>query len=331
MQNKQIIFKSRPTNGRLEDCFEVRSYPIAPAGNGQVTIRNILVSVDPYQRLRMNDAPSYMPPQPLGQTMQSTSVGRVVDSNSDQLSVGDIVVGMGGWQEYYQGPPNGFRAVEGEQIPMAAHLGVLGLTGFTAWYGVNKILNLEQGMTAVVSAAAGAVGSAAGQLLAQAGVRVIGIAGGAEKCSYVMDELGFHDCVDYKQEAFFDRFAAAVGGEGIDGVFENVGGWILDASMALMNPQARVALCGLIGGGYNARPIPIGNAQHFLTSRINMQGFIATDHFDLWPQAISELTQKLIAGQIRERTQIMEGLENAPRALGNVLNGGNLGKQLVRV
>jgi NADPH-dependent curcumin reductase len=338
-QNYQrIVLASRPRGWCGEDNFKLEQAPMPTVGDGEVLVRNHYLSLDPYMRGRMNDAKSYTAPQKLNETMQGGTVGEVVESRHPDFKAGDTVRGMLGWAEYGLATPPGIAKIDTRQIPMSAYLGVVGMTGMTAWYGINKIMEPKTGQTVVVSAAAGAVGSVAGQLARIAGARVVGIAGGEEKCRYVTDELGFDACVDYKSAADVKSLAALIAAaapKGVDAHFENVGGDVLNAVMSLLNPFARVAICGMIAD-YNTMPgtVPksaILNPAMFLVARFKMQGFIVSDHLDLWPQGLGELAAHLSAGRLKYRESIAHGLAAAPAAFIGLLKGHNFGKQLVQL
>jgi NADPH-dependent curcumin reductase CurA len=277
-------------------------------------------------------------PQMLNETMGGATVGEVVESRSSQFAVGDTVRGMLGWGEYGVSKSEGIAKVDSRHIPLSAYLGVVGMPGMTAWYGYNKIMEPKAGETVVVSAASGAVGSVVGQLARIAGVRVVGIAGGPDKCRYVTQELGFDACVDYKSAADAKALAALIAAaapKGVDAHFENVGGDVLNAVMTLLNPFARVAICGLIAD-YNMTPgsIPksaILNPGIFLVARFKMQGFIISDHLNLWPEGLSALGGLVVSGKLKYKETIAEGLAAAPAAFIGMLKGHNFGKQLVRL
>ncbi len=308
-----------------------------PLAEGEVRVRNHFLSLDPYMRGRMSDAKSYATPQKLNETMGGATVGEVVESRDSGFAVGDAVHGMLGWADYGVSPAAGLSKVD-KRIPLSVYLGMLGMTGMTAWYGVNKILEPKQGETLVVSAASGAVGSVVGQLGRIAGVRVVGLAGGSEKCRYVTDELGFDACIDYKTASDVKTLAGLISGaapRGVDCYFENVGGDALNAVMSLLNPFARVAICGLIAD-YNLTQGEVAksailNPRAFLTARFKMQGFIVSDHMELWPQGLSELAAHFRAGKLKYRESVAEGLAAAPDAFIGMLRGKNFGKQVVRL
>jgi len=236
---------------------------------------------------------------------------------------------MGGWQQFHVADAKALRKIDTSLAPPSAHLGVLGMPGVTAWYGLTQIGKPKTGETVVVSAAAGAVGSVVGQLAKIAGCRAVGIAGGPAKCEYVVRELGFDACVDYKSPSFKDDFKQATP-DRIDIDFENVGGPIFDSVLGRMNPFGRVALCGLVAG-YNGQDIALRHVRAILVDRLLVQGFIVSEHLELWPQALRELGGHVAAKRIRYRETVAEGLENAPRAFLGMLRGENLGKQVVKI
>lgn len=296
-------------------------------GDGEVLVRNRFLSLDPYMRGRMSEAKSYASAQPLNETMIGGTAGEVVASNNPGFAVGDTVVGMLGWAEMGVSDGALLRKVDATSNPLSAYLGVLGMPGMTAWYGVNKIMRPIRGETVLVSAASGAVGSAVGQLAKLQGCHAVGIAGGPEKCAYVVEELGFDACIDYKAGNLAADLAAAAP-DGIDALFENVGGAGFDAALPLMNPFGRIALCGLIAG-YNGDDLAVRNMRFILTSRLSMRGFIVTEHLDLWPQGLGELGQLVADGKLKYRETVAPGLAAAPEAFIGLLKGRNFGKQLV--
>ncbi len=336
-QNPQIHLVSRPDGEASVDNFRLveSSLPDEP-GEGQVLVRHHYLSLDPYMRGRMNDAKSYAQPQPLDEVMQGGTVGEVVASKHPGFVAGDKVVGMGGWQAYQlvDGGQRGMlRKVSTEHVPLSAYLGAVGMPGVTAWYGLTQIIAPKAGQTVLVSAASGAVGSAVGQLAKVRGARAVGIAGGPEKCAYVTGELGFDACIDYREHRDLKSFSQALKAacpDGIDGVFENVGGLGLDAALQRMNAFGRIALCGMIAG-YNGEPIPLQQPQLLLTNRLRLEGFIVSEHMELWPQALTELATLVGTGKLKYRESIAEGLAAAPEAFIGLLKGRNFGKQLVKL
>jgi len=335
-KNRQILLASRPEGEPTADNFKLVESTLPTLEAGQVLVRHHYLSLDPYMRGRMSEAKSYATPQPLNKVMQGATVGEVVESNNAFFKPGDKVLGMGGWQEYalVDGGQRGvLQKVDTRQVPLSAYLGAVGMPGVTGWYGLNKIIEARQGQTVLVSAASGAVGSVVGQLAKQRGCRAVGIAGGSEKCSYVVDELGFDACVDYRAHADLHSLSRALkeaAPDGIDGAFENVGGLLLDAALLHMNAFGRIALCGLIAG-YNGEPIPLQNPQLLLTSRLMVRGFIVSEHMEVWPEALKELGSLYAAGNLKTRESVANGLESAPLAFQGLLTGKNFGKQLVKL
>jgi NADPH-dependent curcumin reductase len=327
--NKQVLLAGRPRGRVTEENFRIVDAPLGEPKPGEVLVRNEWLSLDPYMRGRMDDVKSYAPPQKLDEVMVGGTVGEVVESKAEKLRRGDMVVGMGGWQEYFATDAAAVRVVDTRRAAASAYLGVLGMPGVTAWYGLLRIGRPNVGETIVVSAASGAVGSVVGQLARIHGGRAVGFAGGAEKCHYVVHELGFDACIDYKSDSARAAFAEATPG-GVDVVFENVGGAVFDMALARMNTGGRVALCGLIAG-YNTQDIALRNVRSILVNRLAMTGFIVADHMELWPQALEELGRHVASGALQYRESIATGIENAPKAFLGLLNGENFGKQLVKV
>jgi len=328
-QYQRIVLASRPQGNVVADNFRLETMTVPEIKDGEVLIRNHFLSLDPYMRGRMEDAKSYAAPQAIDETMIGGTVGEVIASKNPRFSVGDKVLGMLGWTEIGVSDGVLLRKLDTTHIPLSAYLGAVGMPGLTAWYGLTQIMQPKVGETIVVSAASGAVGSVVGQLAKQMGCRVVGIAGGAEKCAYVVDELGFDACVDYKAGQLHADLAAATP-NGIDAVFENVGGEIFDASLARMNPFGRIALCGMISG-YNGEQISIKNARIFLTMRLTLRGFIVSEHMDLWPQGLQELGAQVASGKLKFRESVAEGIASAPDAFIGLLKGKNFGKQLVKL
>lgn len=334
--NRQIHLVSRPAGEPTTDNFRLVEAPMPAVQEGQVLVRNHYLSLDPYMRGRMNDAKSYADPQPLDQVMMGGTVGEVVESRNPQFKAGDKVVGMGGWQEYQlvdAGQRGVLQKVDTTHIPLSAYLGAVGMPGVTAWYGLTQIIKPKAGETVVVSAASGAVGGAVGQLARERGARAVGIAGGPDKCRYVVEELGFDACIDYKEHRDLKSLSAALKKacpQGIDGHFENVGGMILDAVMLRANAFSRIAMCGMISG-YNGEPIPMMAPQLILVNRMKIEGFIVSEHMQLWPEALKELGTMVATGKLKYRESVAEGLAAAPEAFLGLLKGRNFGKQLVKL
>jgi hypothetical protein len=336
MRNQQILLASRPAGEPTVDNFRLVEADVPALADGQVLVRHHYLSLDPYMRGRMNDGKSYAQPQPLDAVMIGGTVGEVVESRHPGFAAGDQVVGMGGWQQYSVVDASQLgmlRKVDTTHIPLAAYLGAVGMPGVTAWVGLTQIIAPKEGETVVVDAASGAVGSAVGQLAKARGCRVVGLAGGADKCAYVTDELGFDACIDYRQHPDLKSMLRALkeaAPNGIDGHFENVGGLILDAVMLRMNAFGRIAFCGMIAG-YNGEPIPMANPSLILVSRLKLQGFIVSEHMNLWPQALKELGTMVATGKLKYRETVADGLAAAPEAFLGLLKGRNFGKQLVKL
>jgi NADPH-dependent curcumin reductase CurA len=325
--NRRIVLARRPAPHAGTDNFRLEETQLPDLAPGQVLVRNHYLSLDPYMRSRMNDTRSYAAAQRLGDVMIGGTAGEVVESRNPALAVGDKVIGQLGWQLYGISDGSNIRKVDTSDVPLSAYLGVIGMPGVTAWFGLKRIIQPKPGETVAVSAAAGAVGSIVGQLAKLAGCRAIGIAGGEEKCRYVTDTLGFDACVDYKAQNFEAALEDAAP-KGIDGYFENVGGAVMNAVLPRMSIFGRIALCGLIAG-YDGEPIPITNPSWFVISRLTLRGFLISDHPDVWPAALAELRTLVAKGQLKYRETVAQGLEQAPQAFLSLLRGGNLGKQLV--
>ncbi|MBI3140254.1 MAG: NADP-dependent oxidoreductase [Rhodocyclales bacterium] len=328
--NKRIVLAARPTDWPEERHFRLEAATIPEPGPGQFLVRNHWLSLDPYMRGRMREARSYARPVELGEVMIGGTVGEVIASHHPGFRVGEFVVGVLGWQLYALSEGTGMRKIADEGLPLSVYLGAVGMPGVTAWIGLKDIAVPRPGDTVVVSAAAGAVGSVAGQLAKLAGCRAVGIAGGPAKCAHVVERLGFDACIDYKSGDVGRRLATATP-EGIDVLFENVGGPVMDACLARLNPFARVALCGLVAQYNLAAPLPVTAFASLLTNRVKLQGFIVTDYPERWPAALAELAGLVQAGRLRYQETVAQGLESAPGAFIGLLRGENLGKQLVRL
>ncbi len=336
MNHQRIVLASRPSGVATVDNFRLETVPVPVVGEGQVLVRHHFLSLDPYMRMRMDDAPSYAAPQALGAVMIGGTVGEVVESRHAGYQAGDTVVCGGGWQEFSlidASLPGVMRKVDATRVPLSAYLGAVGMPGVTAWVGLIHFIEPKAGETVVVDAASGAVGSAVGQLAKTRGCRAVGLAGGADKCAYVVDELGFDACIDYKAHRDFNSLAAAIDAaapQGIDGLFENVGGVILDVALSRMNAFGRIALCGMISG-YDGKPIPLAAPRLLLTQRLRLQGFIVSEHMGLWPGALKELGGLVTEGKLKYRETVATGLVSAPEAFLGLLQGHNFGKQLVKL
>jgi NADPH-dependent curcumin reductase len=326
-KNRRIVLASRPQGKIAPDNFRLEEGPVPEPGQGEILVRNRYLSLDPYMRMRMEEAKSYAAPQKIDDVMVGGTAGEVVASRHPRFAVGDKVVASFGWQLYGTSDGKGIRKVDTSKVPLSAYLGAVGMPGVTAWVGLNRIIEPAAGQTIVVSAASGAVGSVAGQLARMAGCRVVGVAGGPAKCAAVTDEFGFDACIDYKAGRLQEDLTAATP-DGVDGYFENVGGAVLDAVLTRMNAFGRIAVCGLIAG-YDSNPMPVHHFRSILTNRLKVQGFIVSEVLDAWPPALAALQEAVGDGRIRYRETIARGLEAAPQALIGLLRGENFGKQLV--
>jgi len=335
-QNQQILLDNRPQGEAVESNFKLVQGEVPALRDGEVLVRHHYLSLDPYMRGRMNDSKSYAASQPLGEVMLGGTVGEVVESRNPKFAAGDQVVGMGGWQEYSVvdgNAPGMLRKVDTTHVPLSHYLGAVGMPGVTAYYGLVKLIAPKAGETVVVSAATGAVGSAFAALAKARGCRVVGIAGGPEKCRYATEELGFDVCIDYREHADVKSMSQALKQacpDGIDGYFENVGGYILDAVLLRTNAFARVAVCGMIAG-YDGQPLPLQNPALILINRLKIEGFIVSEHMEVWPEALKELGTLVATGKLRPRETVAHGLAAAPAAFLGLLKGKNFGKQLVKL
>lgn len=334
--NQRIVLASRPTGEARSDNFRLETVAVPALEDGQVLVRHHFLSLDPYMRMRMNDGKNYAAPQAIDEVMIGGTVGVVAASRHPNYAPGDSVVGMGGWQQFAAvnaAVPGALRKVDASVIPLSAYLGAVGMPGVTAWVGLIHFIEPKEGETIVVDAASGAVGSAVGQLAKARGCRVVGIAGGPDKCNYVVDELGFDACIDYKAHRDATSLGAALDAaapSGVDGLFENVGGMIFDTVLSRMNAFGRVALCGLISG-YDGESLAISNARLLLTQRLRLQGFIVSEHMHLWPAALKEMGGLVATGTLKYRESVAANLAAAPEAFIGLLKGRNFGKQLVKL
>ena len=328
--NRKVILKSRPVGEPRASDFALVDEPVPKAGSGEVVCRTIYLSLDPYMRGRISGARSYATPVEIGQVIVGATVSEVVESNHPGFARGDVVLGYDGWQAYGVSTGAGMRKLDPKAAPVSTALGVLGMPGMTAYVGLLDIGRPKPDETVVVSAASGAVGAVVGQIAKLQDCRAVGIAGGAAKCRYVVDELGFDACVDYRAGDFAAALAAACP-KGVDVYFENVGGAILEAVLGLVNRGARIPLCGLISE-YNATTPPPGpNLRPFLWNRAMLQGFIVSDHIDRMPAFLADMSRWVREGRVKYREDVVEGLANAPEAFIGLLKGKNFGKLIVRV
>ena len=334
--NHRIVLNSRPVGAPTLDNFRLEEAPIAAPATGEVLLRTLYLSLDPYMRGRMSDGPSYAAPVALGEAMVGSTVSRVESSNHPDFKPGDLVLGQSGWQSLALANDKDLNKLDTAMTQPSLALGVLGMPGFTAYMGLLDIGQPKADETVVVAAASGAVGSVVGQIAKLKGCHVVGIAGGADKCRYVVDELGFDACIDHRSPDFKQQLASACP-KGIDVYFENVGGAVFDAVLPLLNTKARVPVCGLIAH-YNDTSLPPGPdrlgllTRTLLVKRIKMQGFIIFDDYaHRYGEFFGEMSQWLKDGKIKFREDVVDGLENAPQAFIGLLEGKNFGKLIVRV
>jgi NADPH-dependent curcumin reductase CurA len=334
MDNRQIVLAKRPVGEVDDSTTSLTSSPVPPCGDGEALIKVAMLSIDPTIRTWMDDAPGYLPPIEVGAVIRGSGTGVVVESRSDRYQVGDVVFGMTNWQEWVLATSeNRFTVVpKGLGLSLATMMNVLGVTGITAYFGLMDVGGLKEGDVVVVSGAAGATGSVAGQIAKARGAsRVIGIAGGAEKCAEVVTRYGFDDCLDYKAANLRQRLRKAAP-QGVDLYFDNVGGEILDDVLATIAMNARVVLCGAISQ-YNATGPRRGieNTSMLITRRGRMEGFIVLDFASRFAEAQTELATMVLSGSLEHQEHLVDGLENAPSALNLLFSGGNHGKTLVVV
>jgi NADPH-dependent curcumin reductase len=327
MDNKRVVLASRPSGWVTEDNFRVETAPMPKPAEGEVLVKNLWLSLDPYMRGRISEAKSYVKGVEIGEVMVGQTVGQVVESRSDKLRPGDHVLTQLGWQLY--GVTQEASKIRGD-APLSYYLGCLGMPGMTAYFGLKEIGQPKPGETVVVSAASGAVGSVVGQLARSWGARAVGIAGGPQKCAYVKEELGFDACIDYKAGNLHRDLKEACP-KGIDVLFENVGGESLDTCLRLMNVFSRIVVCGLIAEYNLTEPYAYRNLRSVLVNRIRMQGMIVFDWRERYGEALRDLSKMVQQGNLKTRESVVEGLENAPRGLISLLKGGNFGKQLVKL
>jgi NADPH-dependent curcumin reductase len=327
--NRQILLKSRPEGAPRLDNFELVDAPIPEPGEGEVLMRTLYLSLDPYMRGRMSAAKSYAAPAAVGRPMVGGTVGRIVASRHPGYAAGDVVLGYGGWQEYALSNGAGLRKLDPAAAPVSTALGVLGMPGMTAYVGLLEIGQPKPGETVVVAAASGAVGSVVGQIAKIKGCRAVGIAGGAEKCRFVAGELGFDACVDHRAPDFASRLEAACP-KGIDVYFENVGGGVQQTVWPLLNDFARIPVCGLIAQ-YNATTATPGpDMVSVLRKRLLLRGFIVSDFAARQADFLRQAGEWVRTGRLKYREDIVDGLEQAPAAFLGLLEGKNFGKLLVR-
>ncbi len=333
--NTRIVLASRPTGRPAPDNFRRETDPVPLPADGEVLLAIRYLSLDPYMRGRMDDRKSYAAPVAIGQVMEGGTVGQVLESRHPDFAAGDWVLSHSGWQTHAVAKAEGLRKLDPHAAPVSTALGVLGMPGFTAYAGLLTIGQPKPGETVAVAAASGAVGSVVGQIARIKGARAVGIAGGADKCAFVRGELGFDAVVDHRAPDFPAQLAAACPA-GIDVYFENVGGAVWDAVQPLLNPFARVPVCGLIAQ-YNSAGTPAGPdrlpglMREVLTKSLTIRGFIQRDFADQRPAFHAAMAEWIRAGQVKYREDVVEGLDKAPEALIGLLEGRNFGKLIVRV
>jgi NADPH-dependent curcumin reductase CurA len=334
--NRQFVLAERPKGTPTTETLRLVETDVPEAGPDQMLLRTEFLSLDPYMRGRMSDAPSYAAPVEIGGVMQGGTVAQVVVSHIEGFAPGDYVLSFSGWQDYALSDGTGVTNLGKSPAHPSWALGIMGMPGFTAWAGLTQTGAPKPGETIVVAAATGPVGATVGQIGKILGCRVVGVAGGPEKCAYAVDELGFDACIDHKADDFAEQLTKATP-DGIDVYFENVGGKVLDAVIPLLNPNARVPVCGLISQ-YNATALPDGPDRmnwlmgQILRKKIKMQGFIIFDDFDhLYPEFAKEMSAWIESGKIQYREEIIDGLENALEAFIGLLNGENFGKRVIHV
>ncbi|MDP1964259.1 MAG: NADP-dependent oxidoreductase [Reyranella sp.] len=328
----QIVLAKRPVGDVTADCFRQEQVTLPALADGQVLIRSRFLSLDPYMRPRMTELRSYTPPFELDRPLTGGSVGEVVDSKNPRYAKGDTVMGMLNWASHTLHDGKGLRKIDPAVAPLSAHLGVLGMPAFTAWYGITHICKPKAGETAFVSAATGAVGQVAGQLAKLAGARVVGCAGDDEKCQWAVREAGYDACFNHKTERDYGAVLDKLCPQGIDSDFENVGGKIFHAVFARLNNFGRLAFCGAISEYQDADPIA-GPAKMFtiVQRRLTLQGFIVSDHAALMGDFVAEVGGLLKTGKLKSRETVVDGLAQAPQAFMGLLKGENFGKLVVKV
>jgi NADPH-dependent curcumin reductase CurA len=328
--NLQVRIRSLPTGAVDEGHFELRTAALPVPAAGEVLVRTAYLSLDPYMRKRLADAVAGRVALGAGDLMMGRTVGHVVESRDARFCAGDAVLGWAGWQQYAAEPADQLEKLPQGDLLLSAHLGVLGRPGITAWLGVVHVANVQPGERVLVSSAAGAVGSLAGQIARQLGADVVGIAGGAAKCEAVASELRLRACIDYKDADFEPRLREATP-DGVDACFENVGAAMLDAALGRMNAGGRIALCGLLGQYHSGAPYAYRNFTRLLDRALHLTGFRIDDHAALFAPARAQLAEWLHAGAFRQWETVADGLERAPAAFAAMLQGRGRGKTLVKV
>jgi hypothetical protein len=330
--NRQILLAARPQGFPKDSDFKLVETPVPQPGPGQILARTLWLSVDPYMRGRMNDVKSYAPPVPLNGVMEGGTVSRVVASNNPKFKVGDIVEGRTGWQDYAVTDGKGSRIIDPKLAPISTALGVLGMPGLTAYFGLLDIAYPKAGETVVVSGAAGAVGSLVGQIAKIVGCHVVGIAGEDDKCAWVVKDLGFDACFNYKTTKNYLEKLRELCPKGVDVYFDNVGGAITDAVFPVMNVKSRMSICGQISQ-YNAEKMEMGPRIlfHTVTKQMRIEGFLVFQFAERYKEGLTKMAEWINSGKLKYKESVVSGLENTPRAFMGMLKGENTGKQLVKV
>ena len=329
--NRQFLLAKRPVGAATRDTFTYVETPVGEPGPNQILVENLYLSLDPAMRGWMNDAKSYIPPVGIGEVMRALGVGKVIASNHPDFTVGDHVNGALGVQDYFCGEPRGFYKVDPSRAPLPLYLSALGMTGMTAYFAFLDVGQPKEGDTVVISGAAGAVGSVVGQIAKIKGCRVVGIAGGAEKCKLLKDELGFDGVIDYKSEDLHAALKRECP-KGVDVYFDNVGGEILDAVLTRIAPKARIVICGAISQ-YNNKENVKGPANYLslLVNRARMEGFVVMDYAAQFADAAKEMGGWMAEGKLKSKEDIVEGLETFPETLSKLFTGENFGKLVLKV
>lgn len=333
VKSREIRLKSRPVGMPKESDFELAETEVPAPGEGEVLVRNIWMSVDPYMRGRMYDRESYVPPFQIGKPLEGGAIGQVVASNAPELKVGDYVQSMMGWREYFVAKPDALQKIEDVAgVPIQAYLGTLGMPGLTAYAGLLRIGELKDGETVFVSAASGAVGSVVCQIAKAKGCYVVGSAGSDEKCQWLEEVAGIDKAINYKTCGNLMDAVGEAFPKGIDVYFENVGGEHLEAALEHMRPFGRLAMCGMISQ-YNAtEPAPgPSNLIYMVGKSLKMQGFIVSNHLDMLPDFVRDMSKWIAEGKMKWQETVEEGIERAPHAFLNLFTGGNFGKMLVKI
>lgn len=330
LTSREVHLASRPSGWPSLDNFSLVEVKVPPPADGQVRVRNLYMSVDPYMRGRMREAKSYVPPFQLGKPLEGSAIGEVLESRNDAFQPGDIVNSIQGWREFFVSDGRGLRKLDKTVRPLSVYLGVLGMPGMSAWVGLN-LLDVKSGDIVFVSGAAGAVGSIAGQLAKLCGCRVVGSAGSQEKVKMLIEELGFDAAFNYKDGGVYTQLKKAMP-EGIDVYFDNVGGNHLEAALSALRTNGRIIACGAIST-YNEEVPPPGprNLPLFMSKRLTMKGFIVTDWFAQIPEFLKEVGAYWSQGKLKMKETVVEGIQNSPQAFLDMLHGGNVGKMIVKL